>query len=214
MGWFRWLRRALIRGALLGVLLAIGAAIMSGAGGLRPVPLDQAFAKLTLAGLGWAAAYGALGLGAVRVVLRFLPGETGRATGGGLLMGAAAIAAVHQASLYVLFHALDYAPEPGFQFLAWRPFGLPAFYTLLLLGAVGGAVLSLLLRWMRFLPDLLFGAVYGAIGLTVLAGILPIPGLPGFAAAGPGLWIWIAVNGGWGWATAFMLRPMELRGWA
>ena len=85
--------------------------------------------------------------------------------------------------------------------------GLPALYALMLAGAVGGALLSLLLRWVHALPDLLCGALLGALGLTLLSPWLPT--VPGFAAP---WWHWAAVNGGWGWGTALLLRPLALRG--
>jgi hypothetical protein len=213
MDWLRLLRRAALRGALLGLLLVLGAAIMSGAGGTRPVPLGTAFGLLEPVGLGWAAGIGALAAMALVLLLRAVPAEPRRALVGGLVMGAAAMAVLHQPSLYVLHHAFRLVPQAGFQFGFWPPFGaLPAFYILLLFGALGGAVLSLLLRLLRALPDLLSGFVFGALGLTLLGWLLPLPALPNFTTATPSLWFWLAVNGGWGWGVAFLLRPLDLRG--
>lgn len=206
MARFRPAARALWHGALLGAIALVAARVMSGNGGTTSIPFGAALAGIEPDRLGFVAALGAVAGLLLSLFLRLLPEGPRRALTGGLLTGATAMLALHQSSLFVLHHAFGLAPERGFNF-APLPFGdLPAFYGLLLAGALGGAALGLALRLVPALPDLLTGFVYGAAGLSLLSAL---PGVPGWADPP---WQWLALNGGWGWGTAFLLRPLATRG--
>ncbi|MDQ1081234.1 hypothetical protein [Pseudoroseomonas cervicalis] len=204
----RQLLSAAWRGAAVAVACYLGALFMAGNGGTSPLPLPVALDRLDPALLGRVALSGALALMALVAVLRPIPAGPCRAIIGGLIMGAAAVVVVHQSSLFVLHQAFRLVPERGFLFAPlplWG--GLPALYALMLAGAGLGAMLSLALRLVWALPDLLTGFLCGAFLFTLLSGSLPR--VPGFEAP---WWMWLAINGGWGWGTAFLMRPLALRG--
>ena len=72
-------------------------------------------------------------------------------------------------------------------------------------------ILAVLLRSLR-LPDLMFGFVFGALALTLVAFtvVAALKGLPSFAGGNKQIW-WRALllNGAWGWGTALLLRPFR-----
>ncbi|TPG58510.1 hypothetical protein EAH89_07840 [Roseomonas nepalensis] len=88
-----------------------------------------------------------------------------------------------------------YASGPG-------PYGLPLLGWFLLLGAAGSFGIALLLRLVP-LPDLLFGAVVGLAAAWLVPQHLP-RGTPD--------WVPWFTGAAWGWGTAFLLRPLALRG--
>ncbi|MFC4169311.1 hypothetical protein [Teichococcus aestuarii] len=197
---------AALKGAVLALAFLVVARVMAGNGGTTPLPLGSALEGISLARLGEVALLGA-GTALALLLLRWpLPFGPRRALGGGLVVGAIAIVVFHQASLFVLHQAFRLVPERGFLFAPLPGTEIPALYALMLVGALGGAFLSLILRWVHALPDLLCGALLGAFGLTLFG---RLPGVPGFEAP---WWQWAIVNGGWGWGTAFLLRPLALRG--
>ncbi|HWL79505.1 MAG TPA: hypothetical protein VNR89_00995 [Roseomonas sp.] len=206
MAWFRWLLRIALCGALLGLGFFLVARIMSGNGGTKPLPPAAALDDVTLSMLGHAAGLGAAALLLVQLLLRPIPFWIRRTLAGGLTVGALAIPAVHQSSLFVLHQVFHLVPERGFLFAPLPGSGLPALYALMLVGALGGGVLALALRAVHALPDLLTGFLFGAFGLSLM-GFLPR--VPGFEDP---WWQWLAINGGWGWGTAFLMRPLALRG--
>lgn len=201
----RSLFRLAFHGALVAAAFFLIAQVMAGEGGTMPLPLGTAMGGIEGTRLGMVAGMGAVAAVLLVGPLRLLPEPWNRVLPGGLVVGALAVVAIHQSSLFVLHQAFQLVPERGFQF-APLAFGLPAIYALMLLGALGGAVLSVLLRVARFLPDLLTGFLFGAFGLSLLSGLPAVPGFPDLP------WQWLVINGGWGWGTAFLLRPLALRG--
>ncbi|MCQ4162709.1 hypothetical protein NON00_22650 [Roseomonas sp. GC11] len=203
-----WLFGAAWRGAFLAAAGYLGARVMAGGGGTTPLPFALAMQRLDLGRLGEVALQGALGLMALVLVLRPLPPGPCRAILGGMIMGAAAVPVFHQSTLFVLHQTARLVPERGFLF-APLPFlaDMPALYGLMLAGAALGGVLALLLRLVWALPDLLMGFLWGAGLLTLLHGTFPR--VPGFDSP---WWMWLVINGGWGWGAAFLMRPLALRG--
>jgi hypothetical protein len=64
-------------------------------------------------------------------------------------------------------------------------------------------------------PDALFGFVFGALALSLVAFTLvaSLKGLTSFAGGNQQVWARAALlNGAWGWGTAMLLRPLALRG--
>jgi hypothetical protein len=57
--------------------------------------------------------------------------------------------------------------------------------------------------------DLVLGVAAGALGLSQLAGLLPVPPL---STLPPGWWANLVANGAWGLGVVLMLRPLELHG--
>ncbi|MXP64187.1 hypothetical protein E0493_12620 [Roseomonas sp. M0104] len=206
MAGIRWLLRTAFCGASLGLLLFLVARVMAGNGGSTPLPLGAALDDLALPSLAQAAGLGAGALVMARLLLRPVPFWARRALAGGLAVGAVAIPAFHQSSLFVLHQVFHLVPERGFLFAPLAGSGLPALYGLMLAGALGGGVLALVLRAVHALPDLLTGFLFGALGLSLLSFL---PRVPGF---GDPWWQWLVINGGWGWGTAFLMRPLALRG--
>ncbi|PHK93749.1 hypothetical protein CR162_16640 [Pseudoroseomonas rhizosphaerae] len=193
-------------GALAALAFFVVARVMAGNGGTTPLPLERALAGLAPERLGLVALLGAAAGLALRLLRRLLPPGPRRALGGGLVAGALAVVVFHQSSLFVLHQAFRLVPERGFLFAPLPGIEIPALYALMVAGALGGAFLSQMLRWVHALPDLLCGALLGAFGLSLLG---QLPGVPGFGAP---WWQWALINGGWGWGTAFLLRPLALRG--
>lgn len=94
------------------------------------------------------------------------------------------------------------------------PFGVPAVLSAAFWGGVWGVALAALLRGLR-LPDLLFGFLFGALALTLVAFTLvaSLKGLPPFAGGNRRIW-WRALlyNGAWGWGAALLLRFLRRSG--
>jgi hypothetical protein len=91
------------------------------------------------------------------------------------------------------------------------PFGVPAVLSAAFWGGAWGVVLAFLLRAFRP-PDLLFGAVFGALALTLVAFTLVanLKGSPPFAGGNKQVW-WRALlyHAAWGWGAALLLRPFR-----
>ncbi|MDJ0389768.1 hypothetical protein QMO56_16775 [Roseomonas sp. E05] len=206
MAWFRWLLRIALCGALLGLGFFLAATVMAGNGGTTPLPLGTALDDVAPSTLGRAAGLGAAALLVAQLLLRPIPFWTRRALAGGLTVGAVAIVAFHQSSLFVLHQVFHLVPERGFLFAPLPSSNLPALYGLMLAGALGGGALALALRAVHALPDLLTGFLFGAFGLSLFS---VLPRVPGFDDV---WWQWLVINGGWGWGTAFLMRPLALRG--
>lgn len=92
-----------------------------------------------------------------------------------------------------------------------KPLGVPLLWSQAFWGGVWGMVLASILRRAR-LPDLAFGAVFGALALTIIAVTLVpyLKGMPTWNGAIP--WRGLLYNGAWGWGTALLLRPLLARG--
>src|SRR5690349_11141046 len=131
----------------------------------------------------------------------------------GFLAGFLAVLIFHQGTAFLLYHWGNALPPvvavfgrvaPPFNMAPVPPFGVPT----VLSSAFWGILLALILRDRR-VPDLLFGFVFGALALTLVAFTLvaTLKGLPTFAGGNRQVW-WRAglYNGAWGWGTALMLR--------
>ena len=115
--------------------------------------------------------------------------------------GAAAVIVFRDGTLWLLHHVAKVTPLWGLV-TTIGPHGLPWVAYFMILGAIGGILIGLILRLLP-LPDLLTGA---AVGLA--AGFLVPQNWP----AGTPEWVPLLVTTAWGWGTAFLLRPMALRG--
>jgi hypothetical protein len=142
------LLRAVPRAAGWGALAAFAALIAGRVArrGALPVP-DAIFA---IPPLRWAE-IGGIGAGLAVlawVLLRLLPGFTGRAVQGGFWTGLGAMAVLHQGATFLLFHLFHAVPAPGYSLAPMPQFGgMPELVALLLAGALAGVVLALLVQW-------------------------------------------------------------------
>ncbi|MDB5374844.1 MAG: hypothetical protein JWP04_3486 [Belnapia sp.] len=138
----------------------------------------------------------------------------------GFVAGFVAVLVFHQGTAFLLNHFGNEIPavvnalgrtNPPFNMTAVPPFGVPLVGTQAFWGGVWGAVMALILVRLRP-PALLFGFVFGALALTIVAVTLvpALKGLPGWSGAIP--WRGLLYNGAWGWGTALMLlAPLGLR---
>jgi len=138
----------------------------------------------------------------------------------GFLAGFAAVLVFHQGAAWLL-HMLTMKAQIGTgvfgpvgfpsSMAPTKPFGVPQLISWAFWGGVWGVLLAGILRGTR-LPDLLFGFVFGAVVLTLVAFTLvaSMKGLPPFAGGNQRIW-WRAglLNGAWGWGTALLLRPLR-----
>ena len=141
----------------------------------------------------------------------------------GFLAGFAAVLVFHQGTAWLL-HMLTAKAQIGvgvfgrvgapFNMAPVPPFGVPTVLSAAFWGGVWGIVLAAVLRGTR-LPDLLFGFVFGALALTLVAFTLvaSLKGLPTFAGGNQRIW-WRALllNGAWGWGAALLLRFLRRAG--
>jgi hypothetical protein len=199
--------RSLLRAAAGGALLAVAMLVAARLGAGTAVT-DDPLLGIDPARLGEVAVLGAAVAVVASLLLRALPGLVARALRGGFWVGAAAMAIIHQGATFLLFRLFQAVPDQGFSMAPMPDWGgAPAFFVLVLAGGLAGMVLGLLIRFLP-LPDLLLGFAFGALGLSALSGLLPLPPL---TVEAPGWWANLVVNGGWGLASALMLRPLELR---
>ena len=92
-----------------------------------------------------------------------------------------------------------------------KPLGVPAIASQCFWGGVWGVVLAFILS-RRLFPELAFGAIFGALALTVAAlTLVPyLKRLPGWNGNIP--WRGVLFNGAWGFGAALLLlRPLSLR---
>jgi hypothetical protein len=199
----RSLLRVASGGALLAALLLVAARLGAGR-----AATGEALLGIEPARLGEIAGLGAVVAVLATLLLRALPPLVARALRGGFWVGAAAMAILHQGATFLLFRLFDAVPAQGFSMAPLPDWGgAPELLVLVLAGGLAGAVLGLLIRWLP-LPDLLLGFLFGSLSFSTLSGTLPVPPL---ALQPPGWWANLVINGGWGLATALMLRPLELR---
>lgn len=138
----------------------------------------------------------------------------------GFAAGFVAVLVFHQGTVWLL-HMLTVQAQIGagllgrgsapFNMAPVPPFGVPTVLSAAFWGGVWGVVLAALLRRRR-LPDLLFGFVFGAIALPLVAFtvVAAVKGRPLFAGGNMQVW-WRAllINGAWGWGAALLLRPLR-----
>lgn len=138
----------------------------------------------------------------------------------GFFAGLVAVLVFHQGTAWLL-HMLTVKAGIGadvfgrvpfpFNMAPTRPLGVPQVLSLAFWGGVWGILLAVILRAAR-LPDLLFGFLFGALLVTLVAFTLvaSLKGLPQFAGYNKQIW-WRAMllNGAWGWGAALILRPLR-----
>lgn len=138
----------------------------------------------------------------------------------GFVAGFVAVLVFHQGTAWLL-HMLTVEAQFGVRFFGRvgapfnmapvPPFGVPTVLSAAFWGGVWGIALAAILRGTR-LPDLLFGFVFGALALTLVAFtvVATLKGQPLFAGYNQRIW-WRALllNGAWGWGTALLLRPLR-----
>jgi hypothetical protein len=142
----------------------------------------------------------------------------------GFLAGFLAILVFHQGTAFLPHHIGNGIPASlalfgrvgaPFNQVPVPPFGVPTLLSQAFWGGVWGVVLVLLLDRLR--PRaLLFGFVFGALALTLVAFTLvaTLKGLPVFAGGDRQVWARAGLlNGAWGWGTALLLL-WPLRLWA
>jgi hypothetical protein len=141
----------------------------------------------------------------------------------GFIAGFLATLIFHQGTAFLLHHIRNQYPAvvhvfgqtpAAFNMAPTRPFGVPQVISLAFWGGLWGILLAAILR-NSDLPDLLFGAVFGAVVTTLVAFtvVAYLKGLPQMAGGNRQIW-WRAglYNAAWGWGTALLLRPLALRG--
>jgi hypothetical protein len=197
--------RVAAAGAILAIILLVVARMGAGGkAGLADTALAIPLERLRdVAGLGAGVAV------AASVLLLILPRSIATALRGGFWVGALAMIVIQQGFTFLLFRLLAAVPAQGFS-LAPLPhwFGAPELMVLALVGALAGAAMALVLALLP-LPDLFIGLLAGVFGLSLLAGSLPVPPL---VWVSPGWWANLVINGGWGLASALLMRPLVLRG--
>ena len=130
----------------------------------------------------------------------------------GFLAGFIAVLLFHQGTAFLLHHIGNGIPAVTSLFgRVGPPFGVPRVISAAFWGGVWGILLAWLLSRGR-VPDLLFGFVFGALALTLVAFTLvaTLKGLPRFAGGNPQIWARAALyNGAWGWGAVLLLRPFR-----
>ena len=126
----------------------------------------------------------------------------------GFIAGALSVLIFHQGSVFLLHHIGNDIPAvvavfgkaaAPFNVAPTKPLGVPAIASQCFWGGVWGVVLA-------------FGAIFGALALTVVAlTLVPyLKGLPGWNGNIP--WRGLLFNGAWGFGAALLLlRPLSLR---
>ena len=140
----------------------------------------------------------------------------------GFVTGFLAVLLFHQGTAWLLHHYGNHIPSvvsifgtvvPPYNMAPTQPFGVPTIFSQAFFGGLWGILLANILR-NSTLPDLLFGLVFGALVLTLVAFTLVayLKGAPFFANGNRATW-WRAglYNGMWGFGTALMLRHLGNR---
>jgi len=138
----------------------------------------------------------------------------------GFIAGVLSVLIFHQGSAFLLYHIGNEIPAvvavfgkaaAPFNMAPTKPLGVPAIASQCFWGGVWGVVLAFILS-RRVFPALAFGAIFGAIALTVVAlTLVPyLKGLPGWNGNIP--WRGLLFNGAWGFGAALLLlKPLSLR---
>jgi hypothetical protein len=140
----------------------------------------------------------------------------------GFAAGFLATLIFHQGTAFLLYHYGNEVPavvsflgrtNPAYNFTTLvPPFGVPLVLSQAFWGGVWGIVLAAILRGTG-VPDILFSVIFGAFVLTGVA-ITLVPYLKGLPVWNGSTipWRGLIYNGAWGFGTAFILRPLALRG--
>lgn len=115
--------------------------------------------------------------------------------------GALSVIVFRDSTLFLLHHIAKVMPIAAYIQIA-GPHGLPWIGWFCLLGAAGGVLIGLFLRFAP-LPDLISGAVLGVVAFYFVPQHLPRSTPP---------WVLPLIGAAWGWGTAFLMRPLALRG--
>ncbi len=130
----------------------------------------------------------------------------------GFAAGVLSVLVVFQGTVWLL-NVLGAIPLRPYSLQPIPPFGVPQFVNQAFWGGLWGIALAALLRRTR-VPDLLFGAVFGAVALNLVVWfVLPaIKGTPYFGGGDPTrLAVAVLLNGAWGWGAALVLRGLRNR---
>ena len=114
---------------------------------------------------------------------------TARALMLGFAAGVLSVLVFHQGTVWLL-NQMGVIPTGPYSLRPIPPFGVPQIVNQCFWGGLWGILIAALLRrWGTRAPDLLFGAVFGAVALNIVNWIvLPaIKGLPYFAGGAPAL---------------------------
>ena len=126
----------------------------------------------------------------------------------GFIAGFIAVLVFHQIAALALY-LVGLSPAAPYSFRALPPFGVPQVISQSFWGGVWGIVLVYLLpRRPRRMPAWLFGLVFGALALTLVAWfvVAPLKHLPVAAGGNPlGMLRGLIVNGAWGVGTVLLL---------
>lgn len=140
------------------------------------------------------------------------------------IAGVVGVLVFHQGTAFLLHHWGNGVPMvtatlgttgAPFNLAPVPPLGVPTVLSQAFWGGVWGIVLALMLAAVRP-PDLLFGFVFGALVVTLVAFtvVASLKGLPQFAGGNPRIWVRAGLlDGAWGWGTALLLRWFPLRFW-
>ena len=115
--------------------------------------------------------------------------------------GAISVIVFRDSTLFLLHHLAKVMPLAAYV-QTIGPYGLPYVWWFCLLGAAGGFLIGLVLRWLP-VPDLLTGAVLG-VGAAYL--------VPQYLPRGTPPWVLPLIGAAWGWGATFLMRPLSLRG--
>ena len=119
----------------------------------------------------------------------------------GVPCGALSVLVFRDSTLFLLNKVAKVMPLAAYV-QAPGPYGLPWVAWFCILGGAGGFLLALFLRLVP-LPDLICGAVLGVVAAYLVPQHLPRATPP---------WVLPLAGAAWGWGTAFLLRPLALRG--
>jgi hypothetical protein len=130
----------------------------------------------------------------------------------GFAAGALSVLTVFQGTVWLL-HALGVFPLGPFSVRPVPPFGVPLFVNHAFWGGLWGVLVAVLLRRPR-VPDLLFGAAFGAVAVNLVLWIAvpAIKGTPFFMGGNPTLLAaTVLLHAAFGWGVALILRWLRAR---
>ena len=130
----------------------------------------------------------------------------------GFAAGVLSVLVVFQGALWLL-NAAGLVPLRPYSLQPIPPFGVPQFANQAFWGGLWGILLAALLRRSR-VPDLLFGAAFGAVAVNLVLWIVvpAIKGTPFFMGGNPTLLAaTVLLHAAFGWGVALILRWLRAR---